>query len=244
VPIDLTRYPLFANGYTLTLLANQGYCNNNYIAKIKDQLYLVRHLKMQGIDRVFEFKVQHKAYLEGIAPKPLILDLEQNIMVTSYSQGEHLFFVTKKELRKLALTIRKLHKIKIRKKPHNHKKDFKLKHKKANAILLKLKKYNKELVLNHHDLNPRNILFANKVTVVDWEFAGLNDRYFDLATICVEFKLNKQMQQYFLRQYFGSMQKPCYQKLELYKELYQELYRVWMSRHFTKSGYDKLLSCN
>ncbi|MCH9739213.1 MAG: phosphotransferase family protein [Epsilonproteobacteria bacterium] len=230
MPIDLTRYSLFAKGYRLTLLANQGYCNSNYIAQTDKDTYLVRHFKLQNIDRAFEFSIQKKAHTKGLAPKPLLLDTEQNLMVTEFATGEHKFTLNKKELRELALTLRKLHKVRVRKKPHNHKKDFKYKHKKANATLLKLKKYKRDLVLCHHDLNPRNIFFTKKVTLVDWEFAGVNDKYFDLATVCVEFKLSREIEQYFLRCYASIHSR---EKLELYKVLYRELYMVWMGENIT-----------
>lgn len=239
--IDLNGYKLFEDQTieTFTPLKNQGFCNINYIVKTSSNTYLLREFKHSLVDRTFEFNVQKKAHNQGIAPNPLLLDLEKNLMITEFCNGEHKFTLKKRDLKQLALTLKKLHKIKIRKKPHNHKKDFKPKHKKANATLLKLKKYKKDLVLCHHDLNPKNIFFTNKITLIDWEFAGVNDRYFDLATICVEFKLNRKDEAWFLRQYFGLVPKlelgNAYKKLELYKILYQELYQVWTEENITST---------
>lgn len=230
MPIDLERYALFADQTIeeFRLLDNQGYCNDNYIAKLPDRSYFVRLLKLPNLDRHFEFRVQQKAHRKGLAPKPLLLDLEQRLMITEFVTGEHQFILNKKQLRRLASILKKLHTIKLRKRPHNHKKDFKFRHKKAQAVLVKLKKYQRDLVICHHDLNPKNIFFHEKIAVVDWEFAGVNDRYFDLATICVEFKLSRKLEQYFLRNYFTLVSRNAYKKLALYKTLYQELYRVWM----------------
>ena len=236
--IDLSHYNLFQNQAinSCSLVKNQGYCNINYVVKTSSNTYLLREFQ-QDLDRKFEFTVQKKAHAKGLAPNPLLLDLVNNLMITEFSEGEHKFSLKKKELRELAITLKKLHKIKIHKKPHNHKKDFKLKHKKANATLLKLKKYKKELVLCHHDLNPKNILFSKKITLIDWEFAGVNDRYFDLATICVEFKLNREMERYFLRCYFATpspskaWEGEDSKKLRLYKMLYRELFRIWMKEN-------------
>ena len=226
--IDLKNYTLFQNQiYTLSKLPNQGLCNINYLAKTSSKNYLIREFKLEQMDRAFEFKVQKKAYTKELAPNPLILDLQQNIMITEFVVGEHLFKLKRDKLKQLATTLKKLHKIKIYKKPHNHKKDFELKDKKANNILLKIRKYKRDLVLTHHDLNPKNIFFGDNITLIDWEFTGINDRYFDLATISVEFKLDKQSEIYFLRQYFGRNSFDI-KKLSLYKELYIELYRVWL----------------
>ena len=225
--IDLNRYKLFKNQkYTISKLPNQGLCNINYIAKTPLKNYLIREFRLPNIDRDFEFKVQKKAYLKGVAPKPIVLDLEQNLMITEFVIAEHLFTLNRKNLKQLALTLKRVHKIKIYQKPHNHKKDFKLKNKKAQKIILKLKKYKRDLTINHHDLNPKNILFANKITLIDWEFARINDRYFDLATISVEFRLNRDNELYFLRQYF-SRDRFSIDKLNLYKELYKELCAIW-----------------
>lgn len=147
-------------------------------------------------------------------------------MITEFVTAEHLFTLKRKNLKQLAHTLKRVHKIKIYKKPHNHKRDFRLKDKKAQKIITKLKRYKRDLTLNHHDLNPKNILFTNKITLIDWEFARLNDRYFDLATISVEFRLSSSDELYFLRQYFGRNGFNV-DKLNLYKELYQELCAVW-----------------
>lgn len=236
VKINLSGYKLFENQTieSFSPLENQGFCNINYVVKTCSNsysyTYLVREFKHTLVDRAFEFKVQKKAHTKGLAPNPLLLDLEQNIMITEFTHGEHKFTLKKNDLKQLAFTLKKLHKIKVHKKPHNHKKDFRPKHKKANATLIKLKKYKKDLVLCHHDLNPKNIFFTDRITLIDWEFAGVNDRYFDLATVCVEFKLNQEMEKYFLRYYTHTHSQ---KKLELYKVLYKELYRVWMGENIT-----------
>ncbi|MBU1669274.1 phosphotransferase [bacterium] len=232
MPIDLSEYKLFQSQTIKTFvpLENQGFCNINHVVKTCSNSYLIREFKHTLVDRAFEFKVQKKAHTKSLAPNPLLLDIEKSIMITEFTHGEHKFTLKRKELRKLALALRKLHKIKVRKKPHSHKKDFKPKHKKANLTLLKLKKYKKDLVLCHHDLNPKNIFFSNKIVLIDWEFAGVNDRYFDLATVCVEFKLNWKMEKYFLQHYAHAHSQ---KKLELYKILYKELYRVWMGENTT-----------
>ena len=101
--IDLKRYPLFQNQiYTLSKLPNQGLCNINYIAKTSSANYLIREFKLPNMDRIFEFKVQKRAYSKALAPKPILLDLQQNIMITEFVIGEHLFKLKRDELKQLA----------------------------------------------------------------------------------------------------------------------------------------------
>jgi thiamine kinase-like enzyme len=85
--------------------------------------------------------------------------------------------------------------------------------------------YTKEYVLCHNDLNPKNIFFSEDVKFIDWEYAGVNDRYFDVACVCVEFHLSGEMQEVFLKAYFEG--KYSVEKLEAYKIIYKALRDEW-----------------
>jgi thiamine kinase-like enzyme len=61
-----------------------------------------------------------------------------------------------------------------------------------------------ELVSSHNDLKPENILFdGERVWLVDWEAAFLNDRYADLAVAANFFVRNDAEQETYLATYFG-----------------------------------------
>lgn len=60
------------------------------------------------------------------------------------------------------------------------------------------------LVSCHNDLKPENILFdGDRVWLVDWEAAFLNDRYADLAMVANFIITNDSEEEAFLRAYFG-----------------------------------------
>ncbi|MCK5535670.1 MAG: hypothetical protein KAI79_02525, partial [Bacteroidales bacterium] len=63
---------------------------------------------------------------------------------------------------------------------------------------------------------------------IDWEYTGVNDMYFDLACICMEFKLDDEMQDLFMNAYFEN---DAYEleKLEAYKMVYRALCEEWFS---------------
>lgn len=65
---------------------------------------------------------------------------------------------------------------------------------------------NKEkMVLCHNDLVKGNLLFnVDKLYVIDFEMAGLNSIYFDLASFISENNLNDAQKELFLKTYFGS----------------------------------------
>lgn len=228
--LELDSYPVFLKDplKTLSLLPMQGYCNVNYLAITENTRYLIRKLQPNAIDRAFEYIVQQKAYQRKLGAKPFHYDAENYLIISDFLDGEHKKKLTPRDMRTLASTLRKLHKIKIRTKRYRLKNDFKPKHTKALTALKKLQNEPKEFVLTHHDLNPRNILFhKNRVKFIDWEYTGINDRYFDLATIAAEFKLTPKEERYFLRSYFKNSTKINLKKLYLYKELYTILCSLW-----------------
>lgn len=226
---DLTRYALFQNDtiVSLSLLPQQGYCNVNYLALTQNNRYLVRKLQPNHIDRAFEYRVQVKAYQRAIAAKPFHFDLQNHLIISAFLEGVHKHKLTPRQLRVLAVTLQKLHKIKLRKARYTLKKDFSSHDAKAHKALRQVGHMPKDLVLTHHDLNPKNILFhKNKVKFIDWEYTGINDRYFDLAAIASEFKLSAKEERYFLQRYFKN--KPYHlKKLRLYKKLYDILCAKW-----------------
>ena len=62
-----------------------------------------------------------------------------------------------------------------------------------------------DLVSSHNDLNPTNILWdGERLWIVDWEAAFLNDRYVDPAQVCNYFAATPQEETAFLTTWLGS----------------------------------------
>ncbi len=198
-----------------TLLVNQGYCNENYLVVANGVKYIVRKLLRNDIDREFEWRVQHLAYAQKLTAEPLFFDAEHGFMVFAFLEGKHKSKLNKNELKHLAQTLQKLHSMTIDAKPIE-----------LQIECSTIEKYPKEYTLCHNDLNPQNIFFSNDIKFIDWEYAGVNDRYFDLASICVEFGLNEQMQELFLEAYFEGKSFSL-EKLEAYKIVYKRLCEEW-----------------
>jgi hypothetical protein len=61
-----------------------------------------------------------------------------------------------------------------------------------------------DLVSSHNDLKPENLIFdGERVWLVDWEAAFLNDRYCDLAVMANFVVTNDDEEEIYLRTYFG-----------------------------------------
>lgn len=242
---DLKDYSLFDNQKLKKLkkLKNQGVCNTIYKLTTDKKEFLIRVFKHNHQDensREFEFLIQKKAYLKDIAAKPYLLDKSNSLMICDFLKGKHKNKLKKNDLNNLVDTIKKLHKIKINQKIYSIKNDFKyykrtLKDKKSKKVLKdsfqelkKIQKYKFKAVTSHHDLNVENVLFyKNSLKLIDWEFACVNDRFFDLANICFEFKLTKKEEKQVLKRYFKKLKNKDIKKLASYKILYENLWILW-----------------
>jgi len=200
-------------------LENQGYCNENYLIVADRVKYIVRKLLRNDIDREFEWKVQNLAYAQGITAEPLVFDKENGLMIFEFLEGEHKRKLNENELKLLAQTLQKLHSISIDAKPIELQVDTST-----------VECYPKEYVLCHNDLNSQNIFFSDDVQFIDWEYAGVNDRYFDLACVCVEFGLEGEMEEVFLQDYLEDKDFSL-EKLEAYQVIYRALCKEWFQKN-------------
>ncbi len=73
-------------------------------------------------------------------------------------------------------------------------------------------------VLCHNDLFAGNILRSDPIRLIDWEYAGMGDLFFDLATLCVatdeSTSLSRELRREILDEYFGSVSPEHERRLE------------------------------
>jgi len=230
----LKAHPFFAdkNIESCTLLVNQGYCNENYLVVANGVKYIVRFFKQKGMNRKQEFYFQKLAYEQGISPQPLSLDEKIGLMIMLFQEGEHKKNLSSIELQRVIATVKTLHaydiytddnittalcRYELVKNPSQEVID----------ALHTIDAYPVEYVLCHNDLNVKNILWhEKKVVFLDFEYTAVNDCYFDLASISVEFNLNKKEDIEMLDIYFGN---EFYDeaKLDAYKVVYKALCEEW-----------------
>ena len=225
---ELNRYKLFQNVKIEEFkpLENQGHSNIIYLIKTQKQKYLIRKFQIT-LDRKKEFSIQKKAFLKNIAAEPLLLDIENGLMITAYLEGKQQTKLNQHELKKLALLLKKLHKIKVPQKQNNFKENFTFKEKKIKKAFILLEKEPKEYALGHNDLHAKNIIFSkNSIKLIDWEYARYSDIYFDLVSIIIEYKLNRKDSATFLRSYF-ERKEVNYKKIKAFTLIYKELWRLW-----------------
>jgi thiamine kinase-like enzyme len=227
---SIKKYKLFSDTIEeFKLLENQGHSNLIYLLKTQNRSYLIRKFQIT-LDRKAEFLIQKKAFLKNIAAEPILLDEKSGLMITKYIEGKHQTKLSQQELKKLALLLKKLHKIKVRQKQNSFKENFTFRDKKVKHAFMVLEKEPKEYALGHNDLHAKNIIFTkNSIKLIDWEYARYSDIYFDLVSIIIEYKLNRRDKATFLRSYLGKKQ-INHKKIEAYTLIYKELWRLWFKK--------------
>lgn len=65
--------------------------------------------------------------------------------------------------------------------------------------------------LCHNDLIVENFIFSDSVRILDWEFAGMGDVFYDLATLSLY--LSERKRKYLLKCYFGSHSRQYHERL-------------------------------
>lgn len=99
---------------------------------------------------------------------------------------------------------------------------------KLKYINQKIYKKDNVLVPTHGDLVPENILFCDgRIYIIDWEYSGLNDPCWDIASLFVEMGdyANKDLEDKFLKLY-GLNDKEI-PKIEIYKSVQDILWVAW-----------------
>ena len=81
----------------------------------------------------------------------------------------------------------------------------------------------------HNDLLPANVLFgARRVWLLDFEYAGVNDRFFDLGNLSVNAGLDHGADERLLARYFGAAPTPAqWARLQLMKVMSELREGLW-----------------
>jgi thiamine kinase-like enzyme len=207
------------------LLPIQGKCNDTYLLEYNSKKVIYRKNKHKSIRNDLSSRITNKAYQKGIAPQ--IYMHNQNAVMMEYIQGSHKTTPSSKDIANLATTLKILHSIETIQTPsiytHIPHQSAKLK-----SLINQTQNFKANSAICHNDLNINNILWQeDRIFFIDFDFACVNDIYFDLASVIVEFKLNQTKRDIFLKSYFPKGYNKA--KLELFIELYLLFWQEWSS---------------
>ncbi len=207
--------------------------NDLFRVVVKNGDYLVRKAGRGEGDASMEFHIAELAASIGIAPHVYCFDTRLSIFVTDWINGDHKDTLGVDELMELVRLLKKLHSLKVSgdDMPAVDLRSI-VKYKEGIGEAFDIcDKYPPHKALCHNDPNPQNIIWSeNGVKLIDYEYAGLNDIYFDLAGVSVEFGLSEVGDRVLLEEYWGD-DNYLLDKFHACKAIYDALRRQWMEDH-------------
>ncbi|MGL4850345.1 MAG: phosphotransferase [Clostridium sp.] len=233
----------FLNKYKIKTLG--GLNNKNFLLNYFGNFYVLR---IPSLENENNFNVEHNSIQllssSNLIPKIIYHNKDSGIMLSKYikdTEFNFTLFKSKATLKNLALSLNKFHNISIENFPlfnpfyeidknfsFLQKQNYKFNHNIRSFLdrkshIFSTYKDSNILKLCHNDLNTSNILFKkDKLFFIDFEFIGLNDPFFDLATL--SWFLTEEERIFLLSEYLGREPKE-FEKNKLVDFLY--IVKLW-----------------
>ena len=199
-----------------------------------------------GLDRLAEEEICRMVAAAGLAPELVYIDHDRGISLRCFVPGTNWLESDLRNtswLKRLAALLRKLHGMpavraefdpaKAVKRYAEHLATIEAQQlaDKALQLLAKTQQFQDKTCLCHNDLLNHNILESDHVMLIDWEFAGMGDPWFDLAVVVQHHGLKQKLGKQFLDAYL--QRKPSEAELArlwLHCEFYAILLDLWNLR--------------
>lgn len=235
-------------------IIENGFCNENY--NINDAFVL--RIPKDNADETLNYKHENIVYKTieplKISEKVVYFDEDTGVKISKFVHNARQYKTTpsNEQITYLAKTLKKLHSSKL-KVPFGYQMFYRLSVYKKNLfeeeyIDTKIEKQivkevqkifgKDEMVLCHNDLVQNNLLFKfNGLTLIDREYAGMNNFYFDLASFISENNLNDNQKEFFLAKYFGARLNDLKRKkVNIFINFLDLLFYYWGLYYYRKRG--------
>ena len=196
-----------------------------------------------GLDRAGEFDLLHCIQPHGFSPEPLYSDPGEGILICRFLEGEacNPEDVHRAEniieLGQLLQSIHRLHVPEFKSRFVNQIQYYEQtlsghpKHqilRQGIDLLATLTANSDDMVLGHNDLTAANLIQGERLFIIDWEYASLNDPYFDLATVVENHALTESETKLFVDAYTGERQFIDFVKLDDWRQLTHYVNLFWL----------------
>jgi thiamine kinase-like enzyme len=250
----LDRIPLFAGqtGLTITELSG-GITNRNYKIQKGDEAYVLRvggnDTGLLGIDRRVEYGCTLAAARAGVAPEPVAFVEPEGYLVTRFINGAGLpaeTIGTADVIRRVVGAIKRYHALdgfpgsfspfgvvasylpiaQHYQAPLPSNMDWFLGVAKDIEEALSRDPFTPAPC--HNDLLNGNFLDDGQgIRILDWEYAGMGDRFFDLGNFSAQHEFTAEQDEILLREYFGQPTKARQARLQLMKIMSNMREAMW-----------------
>lgn len=267
---------LFAGSAVQLRPLHGGITNTNYVVTTQHREYVVRipgeRTELLGIDRAHEVEAARRAAELGIGPPVLGVLEEVGTLVTELVDGHHLeptpFAMRLEEVIDL---LRRFHcsgplsgAFPIHRIVEWHARDaaahgvvappsYERLHQQSRRIEAAFARSAMPPVACHNDLLPGNVLFTDdRSWLLDFEYAGMNDAFFDLANLSVNSGFGHDTDEQLLMLYFGQVTKSSWARLQLMKMMSEFREGMWavvqqaistLDTDFVSYANERLSSC-
>lgn len=241
----------------LEAVFSAGHSNRNFLLRHGDCRLVVRLPDRQaerlGVDRHVEARVLDCVAALGLGPEVLLCEPETGVLVTRYVESRALRvegLAADVVIERLAEALRRLHAqtldvpaVNIADRVRAYARELQSEDPRAwprarrllNAARLVLEQYRfgrRPQALCHNDLVAANILESGgRLLIIDWEYAGRGDPYFDLATLAEDGGFSALDRRQLLLAY-GEIGEAAEERLYRARVLYRLLSALWfLLRH-------------
>jgi thiamine kinase len=245
----LSTIPGFSNA-TIGMMLADGPTSVTVLVEHFEAKYVLRADKPSaqalGMDRRAEEAICRMVSAAGFAPELVYIDHTQGVSLRRFVAGTNWLVSdlrNSSRLKKLAVLLRQLHKMPKVDSVFDPERsvnryadsigsdEARQIADRALELLEKSREYLDETCLCHNDLLNHNILESDRVMLIDWEFAGMGDPFFDLAILVQHHGLEEKHAKQLLTAYL--QRKPNdsdFERLSANCAFYAELLKLWNLR--------------
>jgi thiamine kinase-like enzyme len=253
----IDRIPGWANAKDVQIVPLQGLTNTNFSVTVNGERFVIRisgqNATALGINRKHEIEALLAASKAGLGPEVVNFFLPEGHLVTRYIEGRHWTLVeyrTRDNLQRIVKAVKRLHALPLveatfspfqRVEAYAHQAramgvpfppDFdRLVHKMDAIKQDQARDTSHWQRFCHNDLFCVNVLDDGNVRFIDWEFAGVGDIYYDLATLFYAYDsadtLPPPLQEYVMECYFDEVHAENWHRLEGMKYMLMFFSAMW-----------------
>jgi len=227
----IARIPMWKDATDLTVsLLRGGITNHNYRVDVGGKSFALRisgdKTELLGIDREYEYRTQLIAGELEIAPEVVYFSHAEGYLVTRFIDGHHIPLEELRQPKNIQLVTEVLHRIHsmpsipgvfsafqvvrdyadtARRYMVTFPQNFKWLFHQMNDAEAAVMTHPPISYPCHNDLLNGNFLLADRLYILDWEYAGMGDVFFDLANFSNNHELSEHDDQFLLDCYFGQV---------------------------------------
>jgi thiamine kinase-like enzyme len=222
----------------------EGLTNTNYSVTVNRERFVLRvsgpNTTCLGINRAHEAEILTAVSEAGIGPQVAYYQLPEGHLVTRFINGRHLNleeYRRPETIERIVKTVKRLHELPMVRavfSPFDRVENYAKQAKEMGVpfphdfqkMVGRMGAIEREQTRDtfqwrrfcHNDLFFVNVLDDGNIRFIDWEFSGVNDLYYDLATLTYAYDsldtLPRELQEHLMGCYFGEVRPENWKRLE------------------------------